>query len=333
MNARERIDAAIRGAPVDRVPWSMWLHNFAREHSAALLAEETCRLQEKFEFDLLKPQSRAFCFGQMWGQEYRVSTRADEWPVVTRHAVRDAHDLARIGPADGTTGALREQAEALRLIRRQVGPDVPIVATVFAPMMNLVLMNPGGMEAALQWQRSAPAELERALAHLCDTLVQFTAMCIDEGVDGIFYAVTTANRGQCSIEEFQRFQRPFDERILDAAARGSTNMLHLCGGAIQADWFANYRAQLVSWATTPGNPGLSQMHRKSGKAVVGGIPGKPAFGQMSAAQIASHVAASLIEMNGRAHILGPDCSVNPGVDEDLMLAVKQQVQSFRPTKA
>ena len=40
MNKRERVMAAIRGEPVDRVPLSFWLHNFAREYSAQALADD-----------------------------------------------------------------------------------------------------------------------------------------------------------------------------------------------------------------------------------------------------------------------------------------------------
>ena len=45
MTKRERVMAALRGAPVDRVPLAFWLHNFATENSAKGLAEETLRVQ------------------------------------------------------------------------------------------------------------------------------------------------------------------------------------------------------------------------------------------------------------------------------------------------
>ena len=34
MNKRERVDAALRGQPVDRVPISFWGHDYLREWSA-----------------------------------------------------------------------------------------------------------------------------------------------------------------------------------------------------------------------------------------------------------------------------------------------------------
>ncbi|MDE2612158.1 MAG: hypothetical protein KGL78_01850 [Burkholderiales bacterium] len=329
MNPRQRIRTVMEGGRPDRVPVSLWLHNFMHEHSAQALADETLRLHERFGFDFYKPQSRAHCFGQMWGQQMRPSRAPDDWPAVERHAVRDAADLAQIRalPADG---ALQEQVEAMRLVRRGVGDDVPIVATVFAPMMVMTLMHAGGMPAALALQREAPDALERALAAMTTTLEDFARRAIDAGCDGIFYATTTCNAGQTSRAEYERFHAPFDARILQAAAGGWMNILHLCGPAIHAEWFDAAPTPIVSWATTPGNPTLAQMQQRAGKTVLGGAPGKPQFAAMSAAALRSHVRASLEAQGGRHHLLGPDCSINPGTPPELIQAVVDEVRAWTP---
>jgi uroporphyrinogen decarboxylase len=188
------------------------------------------------------------------------------------------------------------------------------------------------MAAALELQRSAPAELEAALRRMSRTLAQFAAACIDAGVDGIFYATTTANAGQASRGEHERFQRPFDLDILDAAKGGWANILHLCGHAIQAPWFAGYPAPLVSWAATPGNPTFDEMRALTGKTLLAGMPGKPAFAQMSAEELKQHVRRSLAATGGVGHVLGPDCSINPGTPEALIDAAFEPVRSFRPQR-
>ena len=48
--------------------------NFASENSACGPAAETLRLARTFDWDYLKPQSRAQCFAEMWGLTYRPST-------------------------------------------------------------------------------------------------------------------------------------------------------------------------------------------------------------------------------------------------------------------
>src|SRR2546422_6611102 len=133
MTKRERVMAALRGAPVDRVPVSLWLHNFATENSAEDLTAETMRLARRFEWDFLKPQSRAQCFAEMWGLRYAPS-REQAVPYTVTHApLATAADLRRLEPVDARSGALGEQLRALELIRKVVGPGTPIIWTVFSP--------------------------------------------------------------------------------------------------------------------------------------------------------------------------------------------------------
>src|SRR5262244_441648 len=106
MTRRERVMAAVHGDQVDRVPVSLWLHNFATENSAATLAAETLRLARRFDWDFLKPQSRAQCFAEMWGLRYTPSRERATPYTVTRAPVTTAADLARLEPADPRTGAL-----------------------------------------------------------------------------------------------------------------------------------------------------------------------------------------------------------------------------------
>lgn len=332
MTSRQRIQAVLNGQVLDRVPVGVWLHNFAEESSAQALADETLRLQERHQFDFLKPQSRAHCFGQMWGQRLAPARGPADWPVVEHYALKSSADLEQI-QAVSIEGALSEQIDAMRLVRRGVGNDVPIVATVFAPMMCLTLMHEGGAPAALALQREAPKALERALGAMAVTLSEFVHKAIDAGCDGIFYATTTCNQGQISHDEYQRFHAPFDAKIMRAAAGGWMNILHICGSAIQIDWFSDIAFPIVSWATTPGNPSLAQMQKKTGKVVLGGAPGKPQFAKMSAEQIRHHVRKSLDEQQGAHHMMGPDCSIDPGSPSEMIQCVVDEVRAWKPAAA
>ncbi len=198
MNKRERVMAAIRGEEVDRVPFSFWLHNFAREDSAQALAEETLRLHRTFDWDFLKPQSRYQCFAEMWGLEYRQAPDRAAWPVITKLPVRQAADLASLSPADPTQGALAQQLEAMTMIRAAVGPDVPVVATVFAPLMVAQFMVPGGIDAVLKLARENAPALERGLEAIAATQESFTRELVRRGVDGIFYATNVATKNLLS---------------------------------------------------------------------------------------------------------------------------------------
>src|SRR5262252_1961098 len=73
MDKRARVMAALRGEAVDRVPLSFWLHNFATENAVDSFVAETLRLARTFDWDYLKPQSRAQCFAEAWGFRFEGS--------------------------------------------------------------------------------------------------------------------------------------------------------------------------------------------------------------------------------------------------------------------
>lgn len=330
MNKRERVLAAIKGEQVDRVPHSFWLHNFAEEYSAESLANETLRLYNTFDWDFIKPQSRPLCFTELWGQEFARSKDRVTFPVTTKHALQRVEDIKHLKPVDVSVGALAEQIEAYQLIRAKVGPDVPIVGTIFAPMMTAMFMLKNGSADLRRIMTEDPAGLEQGLAVISDALADYAQKCIDSGMDGIFYATTEATSNQMNAKEFERFQRPFDVRILEASAGGQFNIMHMCGNNILADSFVDYPVDVFSWATTPSNPTLTEMHNKTGKAVMGGLPGKPEIGTMSVDVLQARAQASLEEMQGRFHFLGPDCSINPDTPEELIHSVKPILAQFKP---
>ncbi|MDP2701310.1 MAG: uroporphyrinogen decarboxylase family protein [Candidatus Rokubacteria bacterium] len=317
---RERVLAALRGEPVDRVPISFWLHNFAAENSAEGLAGETLRLAKTFDWDYLKPQSRAQCFAEMWGLRYRASLERAV-PFMVTHAPLDGEAaLAKLEPADPRTGALGEQLAALRLIRAAVGPDTPVIWTVFSPLMVMPFLMTGGREQTLSLMRSAPTAVERALEAIAETLRAFADACLDAGADGLFYATNLATRSLTTAAECRRFQRPYDLRVLSVVERAPFNLLHVCGEAAHFDEFADYPVTAFSWATVPGNPTLAEGQRKTGRAVVGGFPGKPDIAGFTGSALAGRARSAIAEMRGRRLLLGPDCSINPDTPEPLLHA-------------
>ena len=327
---RELVMAALRGEPVDRVPIAFWLHNFAAENSAEGLAVETLRLVKTFDWDYLKPQSRAQCFAEMWGLRYRAS-RARATPFTVTHAPLDGGaGLASLEPADPRAGALGEQLAALRLIRAAVGPDTPVIWTVFSPLMVMPFLMEGGREQTLSLMRSAPTVVERALEAVAETLRAFADACLDAGADGLFYATNLATRSLTTAAECRRFQRPYDLRVLTAVERAPFNLLHVCGEAAHFDEFADYPVTAFSWATVPGNPTLAEGHRKTGRAVVGGFPGKPDIAGFTGPALAGRARSAIAEMRGRWLLLGPDCSINPDTPEPLLHAAAAAAREPRP---
>lgn len=320
MTKRERVMAAVRGAPVDRVPVSLWLHNFATENSAETFAEETARLARRFDWDFLKPQSRAQCFAEMWGLRYTPSRERATPYTVARAPLATAEDLRRLAPVDPRSGALGEQLRALRAIREAVGTDTPIIWTVFSPLMVLPFLLSGGRAMAVSLMRSEPAAVDHALHAMAETLAAYAGAAVAAGADGLFYATNMATRELSTAAECRRFQRPHDLMILDRARSAPFNVLHVCGTEILFDEFADYPMAALSWATVPGNPSLRDAQRRTGRAVLGGLPAKPEIKGLPPGEVEARGRRAIAEVGGRFLLLGPDCSIDPDTPDAVMAA-------------
>jgi uroporphyrinogen decarboxylase len=326
MTNRDRVMAALRGEPVDRVPLSFWMHDFAAENSVDGFVAETLRLARLFRWDYLKPQSRAQCFAEAWGLRYQASGQRAV-PYTRTHApCADADGLRRLKPAEPAAGALGEQLAALRQVRAAVGPDTPITWTVFSPLMVVPYLLTGGVEQTLAIARQEPAALEAGLSVIAETLAGYARLALGAGADGLFYATNVARRDLVSAAECRRFQRPFDLAVLAAVAGAPFNVLHVCGHAVLFDEFVDYPVQAISWAQADDNPSLVEGRRRTGRAVMGGLPAKPEIATLTAAALAARARAAVRETGGRGLLLGPDCSIDPDTPEALLHAARAALE-------
>jgi uroporphyrinogen decarboxylase len=318
--------AALHAEPVDRVPLSFWMHNFATENTVEDFVAESLRLAWVFDWDYLKPQSRAQCFAEAWGLRYRASGQRGV-PYTRTHApCADAADLRRLKPAEPAAGALGEQLAALRQIRAGVAADTPIIWTVFSPLMVVPYLLPGGVEQALAIGRQEPAALESALDAVAHTLRDYTRLALAAGADGLFYATNVARHDLISVAECRRFQRPYDLVVLTAAGPAPFNVLHVCGSGVLFDEFVDYPVQATSWALAAGNPSLAEGHRRTGRAVMGGLPAKPLIATLSADAVAARARAAVRDTGARALLLGPDCSIDPDTPDALLHAARAALE-------
>src|SRR6267142_2842603 len=87
MTRRERITAAINREPVDRVPYAVWRHFPAVDHSPAGLAQATLRFHDHYGSDFLKITPHGGYAVEAWG-----CVEAEE-VLPDGHRACAAHDL------------------------------------------------------------------------------------------------------------------------------------------------------------------------------------------------------------------------------------------------
>jgi uroporphyrinogen decarboxylase len=330
MTSRERVRAALAGRDVDRPPVSFWGHCYHRESSAADLVEATLEAWRRHRWDWVKLNPRRHYHAEPWGVRYRYPGVPDAKPRLEERPVRAPGDWVRVTPRPPDAGALGEQLEAVRALRRALPADVPLIETVFTPLAVLreMVETPQELRAQLD---SHPDLVRGALEAVTATFAPFVREVIRAGADGIYLAtVDWASADLLTPQLYREWSRPFDLRVLAAAAEAPFNVLHVCGSRNLLFELGDYPVSAFSWAATdPTNPSLADGLARLGGAVMGGISHHGALLTGDAAAVRAEYDAALRATGGRRWLVAPGCTIRPVTPVTNLTAVRDAVASTR----
>ena len=329
MTKWERVLAALRGDPVDRVPVSLWGHDFLREWSAEGLSEAMLERHRKYGWDFMKVNPRACSFVEDWGCRFQPSGDPLLSPTLLECPVTSLGDWDKIRPVDPHAGVLGEQLRALRLIRDGLAGDAPFVQTVFSPLSVAGRLAGGRDALVVETMDKEPKRLRQVLSVITETLVAYSRACLEEGASGIFFATTVwASLDVTTPDQYRAFGVPYDLQVLEAVQGAPFNILHVCGSNILFDLVAGYPVQAVNWAAAlPGNPSLRKGLSRTDRAVIGGISEKTTLVEGTPQELAAQARAALEQTAGRRFMLGPGCTIPPQAPEANLWAVRRSVDA------
>jgi uroporphyrinogen decarboxylase len=297
MNKKQRFLAAVRGDPVDHAPSVAWC-NFATD---GVDGEENARRQLAFQaagdWDICKVMN-----------DYRLA------PPAGMETIETPQDMLRFTKQPMTGRIFAEQIKCLRIMRESLGPDVPLVDTLFEPFFSLLFA--AGFSRA-PFIRSHPAEAAAMLSALTDTYVDYIAEIRKVPVDGVLYATNAcilppSSRG-IGDAEFRTFHQPYDLRLL-GAMQGLVRIVHAHGHPLDLTRILDYPCEVFSWSDRlPGNPSIAAVRNLTPKCLMGGVD-ESRLQERSLPEIRAEVADALAQAGGpRNFILAPGCNVASGI--------------------
>ncbi len=328
MNKKERVDAALRDEPVDRVPASMWGHDFEREWSSQGLAEAMVEHFTRYDWDFMKVNPRASYHVEGWGVRVHPSGEKYKAPIIENTPIKSSADWKRMRPLEPDQGTLGEQLHALQLINHSIGFDAYFVQTIFCPLGVAKYLVGNKSEPVLQTIREDRAAMHAGLRVISETFINYAIACLDQGASGIFYATNGwATESMLTADQYREFGEQYDLEFLDAIkSRSKFNILHNCGTHIYFDLLATYPVQAINWAATlEGNPDLREGKLRSGKAVMGGISEKTILKTGEPDQVREEV-ERVLELTGGTHfLLAPGCSIPPETPAENLFAIRSML--------
>lgn len=331
MNHRERIHAAIKNQPVDRVPVALWRHFPNDDLRAEGFAARVVEFQKKFDFDFVKVTPASGYPAEMYGSTFRAtspgSLRAREGvrEYITR-SVNALSDWDKITPLDMKNPVFVRETVALEKIRQQLGNDVPILQTIFSPLNSAHNL---ASERLFDDLRAQPDVLHRALKAITETTARFATECLHAGADAIFFATQMATRKSLSENEFRKFGEAYDLQVLEQIreAKADFIFLHVHGFDTYFDLLTQWPVDIINWHDRRTAPTLKEARAKTKKALAGGINEWDTLAAKSRDQVITEVRDAVAQTSGRGYILAAGCVIAVDTPEDNIRAAIDAVRS------
>jgi uroporphyrinogen decarboxylase len=323
---KERIQACLNRERLDRPPVALWRHFPVDDQDPKLLAEATLHFQRTYDFDLVKvTPASSFC-AKDWGVEDEWRGHTEGTRQYTKQVIRDPRDWESLPVLDATASHLAGQLACLRYIRAELGPDTPLLQTVFSPLTQA--KNLAGNETLIAHLRLYPEAVTKGLATIAETTRRFVEGCLTTGIDGVFFAIQHAQASVLTLEEYQTFGLPYDQKSLEPARQLWCNLLHLHGHEIYFSLVDSLKIQIVNWHDRETFPSLAEAQTGFSGVVCGGVR-QDTLVYENQADVLKEATDAIRQTGGQGFILGTGCVVPIIASHGNILAVSKAPLSFQ----
>lgn len=328
MTKKERVNAALRGEPVDRIPVSFWRHFYEREDTPRGLADAMLLFQQNYDWDFMKVNPRGGYHFEDWGAKFRFFKDGLTKPERLDNPVKKINDLAKIHPLEPMKSPiLRDHVDALHYISKEIDKDVHFLMTVFSPISVVADMAPSRDKFG-EYLLEDPKLVHSAIEAVTQTFEKFITEILNVGISGLFYATTHwGHYGRMTDESFDEFSRPYDMRLLKLVQDHPFNILHVCKGNNMLRALADYPVHAFNWdAADPTNLNLAEGREAVGKTVIGGIGHKSPMSEGTKSECLKEADDALKSLGTKGWMLGAGCTFEPSAPSENLKALREWVE-------
>ena len=304
MHRRDRLERAISGESVDRVPVSLWRHFPGDDQRAADLARSIINFQKQHDWDF----ARVMPSNNFQVIDYGIQ---DVWlgdaqgkRETSKHVIQRSLDWTELRALGADRGTLAQQLECLTTVCKALGSlGVPIVQTIYSPFLQAAQI--AGPSQLLQDMRTQPDRLRSGLNTLTETTLRLMeAMRTIPDLSGIFLVTRYASHDLVSEEEYQSHAMPLNENIMDAIERHWwLNLVQIQGSSPMRKMFASAPVQVINWKPRGGANELALAKAEFPGAISGTLLDWEHLHQSTPALLQSAIRDAINQTEGRRFIL------------------------------
>jgi uroporphyrinogen decarboxylase len=327
VDSRERVLVALKGGQVDRVPLALWRYHYHRAQTAEGLARATVDFYRGLSPDLLILTPTPFYLAQAWDVDVRSFSQDDVPPHLAGAYVARATDWRRLPAPDLKTSSLQRELRACRLVREELGSEVPVLLLLESPLTTADVLCNGRI---LDDLRTFGNDVRAGLNVIAALTRAFALASLEAGVDGFFYSNRWSGRETLRAREQRDFGQGYDLELLRAVAANPTprgeplNVLYLEGDQPKLDLAERYPVQAVCWETWRATPSLAAARRSLRCGLMGGV-NPSTFVSGRQADVQAQVRAALEQTGGWRLILSPTGPLPPRARPELLAALRAAI--------
>jgi uroporphyrinogen decarboxylase len=320
---KERLQACIQGDIIDRPPVALWRHFPVDDQAPETLANAALQFQKTYDFDLVKvTPASSFCVRD-WGVEDQWQGHTEGTRQYTKRAIHDPSDWEKLPVLDPSARYLAAQLKCLRLIRKELDPNTPLLQTVFSPLAQA--KNLAGNDVLLAHLRLHPEAVMKGLTTIVESTRRFVEACLATGIDGIFYAIQHAQASLLTLDEYKTFGLSHDLKALEPANDLWCNLLHLHGHDVYFSLLDALKFPIVNWHDRETYPSLSEGQAEFAGVVCGGLR-QDTLVYQDQTEVRKEAADAIQQTKGKRFMLGTGCVVPIIASHGNLLAARKSVE-------
>jgi len=235
MNQYERVMNRIEGKPVDRIPNTNIIMQFAAREIGVKygiyatdfrkLVEGNIVCCEKYGIDLLSTISDPFREVADRGGAVRILP--DDVPSCHEFLIKELGDLKKIRIVDpSVTPRMRDRIQACALFKKEAGKQFPILGWIEGPMAEACDLR--GINEIMTDLFDTPEFIEELLRNCNEQAIRFAQAQVDAGADIIGVGDAAASLIGPDLYRTYVFER--EKELIDAIHKmGAKVKLHICG--------------------------------------------------------------------------------------------------------
>ena len=305
MTKIERINAALKGKAVDRLPYSFWYH-FGLHHTPGdIFAQTELEFYKNYDVDFLKV---------MHDYPFPMPAGLD--------CIKTVADWSKLKIVHPQEGGFNDQLKALKVISKKLKNKAYFIDTIFSPWSTAHKLCRERLKFFMQ---KSPDVLLESLDIITDSFVEYLQRAQEEsGLSGIFLSLGGASYDIMTEKEYAVFGRPFDIRVLKAVKKAPFNVLHIHGDNIHFKSLLDYPVHAINWSHWHTKPDLKTARKLYSGCLIAGVSETnttSVFPEGIKTQIQNTVKVA----GDRKLIIGPGCAVPTETPAVNLFAFRQAV--------